>query len=1232
MALMEEDDESHLTRLQEAVQSHPDDPSHQFNLGLFLWNREGLDWRAKAAEHFMLAAKLNPQNGEAFRYLGDYYRELDVPRALKCYQRAVSLIPEDSHSGELLCDLLDKEGKESLELAVCHDASSKSSRAFWALRRLGYLLVHQKKWFEAVPNLQHAIRGYPTCADLWEALGLAYQRLGMYTAAIKSYGRALDLEDSKAFAMIESGNIFLELGSFRKGIENFRQALEIFPQNISAQYGLASALLALSKECANTGGFTWAASLLKEAAEIANFSSNLAGNMASIWKLHGDIQLSYAKCLPWNVEGGIPHNEEAFSASISSWRNKCLSAAVLAKRSYQRALHLAPWQANFYSDVAISVDLRCSLNENFRMNLTYRQLPEKMALGSLLLECDNHEFWIALGCLSDHKALKQHALIRGLHLDVTLAIAWAYLGKLYGEEGDKQLARQAFDRARSIDPSLALPWAGMSTDIHLRDPLSDEAYESCLRAVQIMPVAEFQIGLTQLALPFGRISSPLVFGAIRQAVQLAPYYPESHNLNGLVSEAKFDYESATASFRLARFAMKTYDSTLTSSNLTDITINLARVLSKTGNALEAVQELDSVKKAGSLDMKGLQIYVISLWKLGKGDLALIAAKELAMHTVSMEPSSAAASIVLICNVMYSVSGIESTTNSILKMPKSLFQSSKVSFVVSAIQALDQSNRLEPVVSISRNALILYEEIAEMHLLVALSKMIKQGSKSHIEWQSGIRHLRKVLHIYPNNAMLRNSLGYILLCSNSWETYHVANRCYALILSDHPNKVGLKSPYEILGAEAVGCHVSEDSNLIYSSTCRYSSMRTASKLQQLQRWMHLEPWNDNARYLLILALLQKASETNYRQHLLNALKRMISAALGSQFCLLKTVPSLYQKFQLLLCASEISLRGGDLRSCISFAKDASELPLPGSCIFFAHLQLCRAHAVENNYANLEEDYYRCLKLQTCYPIGWICLKFIISVSSLDNDPNVLDGWISECLENDPGRDMWMAVYNLVCGLTSFWTGDYQHAEESIAKACSLADTESCLFLCHGAICMELARKLCDIQYLSSAVKSLRRALECSTTVLPFVPLLLAQAEGSLGSKPKWERNLRFEWFSWPLETKPAEIYFQMHLLAKDSRYGSDVSSHPECQHSPEKWILKAIHLNPSCMRYWNTLWNLLGYKAHIAHNIKQDLLLHPGFAQNLLLAAVRLYIVVVGERLYTNLHVTLVGLLATEPPL
>lgn len=1156
-----------VIELEELVETHPDDPSHHFNMGKLIWER-GEQWREKAAEHFLKAAKLNPQNGEAFRYLGHYYSCVcsDTQRALKCYQRAVSLNPDDSHSGVALCDLLDGGGKESLEIAVCREASQKSPRAFWAFSRLGFLMVHQKKWSEAVQSLQHAIRGYPTCADLWEALGLAYQRLGMYTAAVKSYGRAMELDNSRAFAMIETGNIFLMLGSYRKGIEQFQHALEICPQSTCAQYGLASGLLALSQECIKQGAFSWATSLLEEASEIAKSSTVLGGNMSCVWKLHADIQLTYAKSFPW-TEGNNLKGEEAFSRSLLSWKKTRQLAAVSANCSYQRALHLAPWQANFYMDVAVAVDLVCFSKGNHEDDQSSWELAEKMLLGSLLLEGDNHEFWMALGCISNHRALRQHAFIRGLHLDVSLASAWAYLGKLYTKEGESQMGRQAFDRARSIDPSLALPWAGMSADILTREPASEEAYDSCLRAVQIMPLAEFQIGLAKLALLSNHLLSSEVFGAIRQALQCAPWYPETHNLNGLVSEGRHDYESAVASYQIASYAWKTSAFPLPHSHFSAISINLARALCKAGDVQEAVQVLEDLKERGLFDFEGLQVYAISLWKLGKNDMALSAAKDLAKCVSTMNLSSAVGSICIICSLLYSISGAGSTINSILQMPREMFHSAKVSFILSAVDAIDQSCQLQAVVSSSRRSLASQEDIVEMHLLIALSKVIRNGHGNSLNVQSGIDHLRKALHMYPNGISLRNLLGYLLLSCKQWKNDHVVRRCCAVVSLD-PIKQDFRSTHEIIGAEAVACATTSCKPKYFLSTCKYQTVQGASLVGLMQRWFRLEPWNHNARYFLVLNLLQTARQARYPQHLLNVLKRMTSAALTSQLFLNNTFER-YKRFQLLLCSSEFSLLGGDMASCVSLAREASNLSLSDAYTFFAHLQLCRAHAAKDDHTSLDEELTQCLKLRTDYPIGWISLKIIESRHRPQNlSPFSDSGFIDSIKEIKESENSWLAVYYLFCGLVSQWGQNFLRAEEFLAEACSLVATESCYFLCHGAVCMELAKLQYGSHYLTMGIRSLKKAQGISSIQLPFVYLLLAQAEASLGSKSKWDSSLCFEWYSWSPETRPAELYFQMHLLAlrSESTSGQDYGD-------PLNWVLRAIHLNPSCLRYWRVLRKL-----------------------------------------------------------
>ncbi|KAF4367677.1 tetratricopeptide repeat protein SKI3 [Cannabis sativa] len=1192
---MEREKSAKLQHLQESLQANPEDSSLHFDLGVFLWenweedNETLKSFKEKAAEHFLASARLNPQNGDAFRYLGHYYYGgggggdsiVDPQRAVKCYQRALSLNPDDSLSGESLCDLFDSLGKVTLELTVCRDASQKSPRAFWAFRRLGYLQLHERKWSEAVISLQHAIRGYPSCADLWEALGLAYNRLGRFTAAIKSYGRAIDLEPMKVFALVESGNIYVMLGSFKKGVEQFRLALEISPQCISANYGLASGLFGWAKECIYLGAFQWGATLLEEASKVAIETTSLAGNLSCIWKLHGDIQLTYAKCYPWmeesqSLELGV--SVEDFNVSVSTWKQACCLAATSAKHSYQRALLLTPWEANFYADIAISSDIVNSFTKSSDLDINVWQPPEKMALGALLLEPENHEFWVALGCLSNFNPLKQHSLIRSLQLDVSHAVAWSYLGKIYREMDEKKLARLAFDCSRSIDPSLALPWAGMSADFHGKEAPVDEAFESCLRAVQTLPLAEFQIGLAKLAVISGHLSNPQVFGAIRQAVQRAPQYPESHNLKGLVCEARFEYQTAATSYRLARCALTNLSTGFTKSQIRDISINLARSLFKAGNALDAVEECENLKKEGLLDGEGLQIYALSLWKLGQSDLALSVAKTLAANVSTMDHNFVAAPISLICRLLYYISGQDSAINIILKMPKELFQSSKISFVVSAIHALDGSNRLEPVVSTSRKFIKSHEDICGMHCLIALGKLLKNGSGHSIGLQSGVAHLRKVIHMYPNSCLLRNLLGYLLLSGEEWNDTHLATRCCNGNATCSPID-GLKSAYEIVGAGAVACYAIGSSNPKFTfPTCPNQCLNELGTVQQLQKRLRQEPWNRTLRYLLILNLLQKAREERFPRNLCTMLERLISVALSNE-CYSETTDLSYQyeKFQLLLCASEISLQSGNQNGCIEYAKVASTIAIPDSYLFFAHLLLCRAYASDGDVMNLKKEYLRCLELETDCDIGWICLKMIESQYTLQNGSNILELYMKDCLVGEKKSwNAWMALYNLVQGLIAIQKQDLYSAKEFLEQACTLSSAESCIQLCYGSTCLELAKEWGDSELLLLAIRSLTKAQKACviTTPLPIISALLAQAEGSIGSdsKEKWEKNLRLEWYTWSPEMRPAELFFQMHLLAKESRGGPD-SSLEYCQ-TPLRWVLRAVHTNPSCMRYWKVLQKLL----------------------------------------------------------
>lgn len=95
----------------------------------------------------------------------------------------------------------------------------------------------------------------------------------------------------------------------------------------------------------------------------------------SIWFYFGLLQLAYARCYPWIDDFlELESNKEAFSASINSWRRTCLFAARHAKFSYQRALHLSPWQANIYADIAVTSNLINSLDKSYKQDINARYI------------------------------------------------------------------------------------------------------------------------------------------------------------------------------------------------------------------------------------------------------------------------------------------------------------------------------------------------------------------------------------------------------------------------------------------------------------------------------------------------------------------------------------------------------------------------------------------------------------------------------------------------------------------------------------------------------------------------------------------------------------------------------------------------------------------------------------------------------------------------------------------
>ncbi|KAG6542180.1 hypothetical protein Mapa_016412 [Marchantia paleacea] len=1191
LAYQQENWKKALLYLEQAVALQPSIASYHYRLGLLYWKAGGLipELKDKVLSQLLQAVKLDPTQSEFFRQLGHCYNGLagDTQRAIRCYQKAVNLNLEDEEAGEALCDLLDCGGQEVLEVDICRGASQKSRRAFWAWRRLGLLQVFHKEWSEAVPNLQHALRGYVTDGDLWEALGLAYQHLGMLTAALKAYGRATSLGDIPSlFALLQKGNILLLLGSYEKATDMFREALQQDSVHVGALCGLAAAMLGRARQCMSIGAFAWSASLGKDALELLRLSVPCCSNIGAFWKLLGDLEVTYAQALPCEELDSMSVSTQETSirttiqSAIDLWYKKRIASLKRARVFYQRALHLSPSQSSLYSDLGLTLDLISSLeHENSSSNSSW--LPAVTAIcGGLRVDGDNPDLWVTLGMLTKHKGLRQHSFIQALRIDGNHALAWGGLGQLYLREGQEALAREAFDRARSANPTLPLPWAGMAYVHSLSETPKDlqEAYASCMYAVQLSPTTEVQLGLGKLAGHAQQLQAVEVYAALQQAVHHAPHRAEAHNLKGLSCESRGDYEGAIKAFRLARCLVTFSTDTESGPSYKNLAVctNLARALCKAGAFVAAIQEYEVLGELGLLrdDSGALRGYSVALWQVGNKD------KAVAMARKSMEVEMDAASIIggqaLLVKMIYSNSGCSPALVEMQTAPVEMFSDAKFCLSALAIAAVSGNEKTLFSLMSSCEDSLGHEGLIQAHLLAAASKQIS-GNLGLI---AAIRVLQKALHLFPHSVYLRARLGELLLESSLGKKADLVPRCCQISYTFVQRNANYGDLCSALAAAACACALCGQLESFNFSACKGQVSPASSLIRQLQRWVHKEPWNVEAHYLLVLNLMQQAKAQNFPANLCQAIRRLAATTVSSLPT--KNGDLSFERrlhVVLLVIISECAMHIADDTSVNQLEENLSELKLFSSVSLTAALQLARVYGFKQDYRCLQYELNNARRLLSADDIpGWFTVvelqqryKFQEVNSSIVACKEAI---LRRCLDE---QKEWIGLLNLVRVKGIVQDGDLMSAQRVAAEALSLSTENSVLHLIHGTLCAILVSSGTNVEMLSSAVRSLTKAMNYSRPgALPFACTMLCQSQNAKGHSKsndlsKWERKLWSEWEAWPAESRPAELYFQMGLLARKAQVtllGPAGATEPSW--TVRAWIQRAVHLKPDSLAYWSNL--------------------------------------------------------------
>jgi tetratricopeptide (TPR) repeat protein len=157
------------------------------------------------------ALELNPQNGDALKYLGlALFGREQSEEALRYLSEAAKSKPND---GEIQVDL-------------------------------GAILVAKNMLEEGIPHLRRALELTPDCAEAYFNLGVAEFRRGNKPEAMKCWSRAVQLKPDDYVSQHNLALTLDEQGNKDEAIEHYRQAARLKPDDAVTQAQLGTALCA----------------------------------------------------------------------------------------------------------------------------------------------------------------------------------------------------------------------------------------------------------------------------------------------------------------------------------------------------------------------------------------------------------------------------------------------------------------------------------------------------------------------------------------------------------------------------------------------------------------------------------------------------------------------------------------------------------------------------------------------------------------------------------------------------------------------------------------------------------------------------------------------------------------------------------------------------------------------------------------------------------------------------
>lgn len=478
-----------LEKLSTAVSLEPNNSKFQLMLGRTYWQLKDIssdlsteECSQKCFASLLQAARFDPYNGEIFLYLGHFYLygQQNKEKAKKCYQKAFDLDSENAEVGAAFCDIMmDSRDDKVLEYLKSVTAKAGPGSAKWAWLRLGLHQLKNENPNAAVTALQAALRPDPLDHHVWECLGEAYVNRGSYTAALKAFTKASELDPQSIYSQYMIASIKQTLGLFSESVPEYKLILEKEPYYVPALKGIGETLLLQAKSFLSRFLDCRVLDACEEAIFYLTRAAGQRPDLSCLWKLLGDAcTLPYIvdrknfrdimiPCKLLQANNKDPEKKTGVTKSV---------LLELGSRCYGRALKIYPECASLWHDLGInflyqSRELRDRCKDENQSDDSEVKVRIQKALDilkqAITLDPQNCKHWDALGialCSKDcfNPKLAQHCFIKSIQVENNNAVAWTNLGALYLKSSNLQLAHEAFKVAQSLDPSYVGCWIGQA--------------------------------------------------------------------------------------------------------------------------------------------------------------------------------------------------------------------------------------------------------------------------------------------------------------------------------------------------------------------------------------------------------------------------------------------------------------------------------------------------------------------------------------------------------------------------------------------------------------------------------------------------------------------------------------------------------------------------------------------------------------------------------------------------